>query len=836
LGFDTQKAYNILTSFPSGNYNVTYYKNPPSATINGAAYIQKATQTPFSWNGHDYQLFWTVNYQNALWATNGIPVPFVGTNISMQFQIPETSVMTNATTMTFTIADCPLVQGDWVFANEFLVDGNPATSLNFQTGFVSEPVTVTAGVSTVVVIFPYAVLAAGTYSAGILQYLTNNSDPTTDCLRWYDGDPTNGTYGWVNFCPPISADIYPIADQPDGQYYLIGARIIAPFKDRLLFFGPVIQTSSPNSQVYLQDTVIYSQNGTAFYTASFSPPYPISARTVFMPLLTPGSMAASNNEIATADAYWADVTGLGGYVTAGYEQPIVTISPNEDVFIVGFSSRQTRLIYSGDGIVPFTFYVINSELGSGSTFSAVNLDRGVLTSGEHGFVQTSQIGSQRFDLQIPDALFRFSLLNNGTQRICAQRDFVNEWVYFTYPSNNNNYSNTNANIFPNQTLQYNYREDTWAVFNESYTSYGQFRQSTGNTWATIGEKFATWADWNEPWSAGATTLLQPKVIGGNAQGFVILRDEGTNESNSIYIDNISFSSAITGATNANPVVITTANNLVAGQQIMIFGVMGMTQLNGNIYTILATTPTTISIDVDGTLFGAFISGGTVLPLTTVYSPDHGLTDGDYITINSVLGTVSTEVNGKIFSVFNCNTDGFNINPSISPGTYLGNGYIQRMYVPLIQTKQFNPSWGLSRKSRLGIQMYLLTKTSLGQITLLIYLSQNAIGLKNNAYNNGPIVPSAESQNNTLIYNTTLYTCPESGNLGLTPPNTNLQMVTANAQEQIWHRINTSLIGDTVQLGFTMSDAQMRDPSFNNQFSEIELHSFIIDVTPSQYLA
>jgi len=65
---------------------------------------------------------------------------------------------------------------------------------------------------------------------------------------------------------------------------------------------------------------------------------------------------------------------------------------------------------------------------------------------------------------------------------------------------------------------------------------------------------------------------------------------------------------------------------------------------------------------------------------------------------------------------------------------------------------------------------------------------------------------------------------------------NLQMPTASQQQQIWHRINTSLIGDTVQLGFTMSDEQMRDPSFNNQFEEIELHSFIIDVNPSSVLA
>jgi hypothetical protein len=98
-----------------------------------------------------------------------------------------------------------------------------------------------------------------------------------------------------------------------------------------------------------------------------------------------------------------------------------------------------------------------------------------------------------------------------------------------------------------------------------------------------------------------------------------------------------------------------------------------------------------------------------------------------------------------------------------------------------------------------------------------------------------VVPSV-SQNNSLIYSTVLYTCPESTNLGLTPANTNLQMLTAQFQEQTWHRMNTSLLGDTVQVGFTMNHEQMRDVDFNNQFEEIELHGFILDVNPSSMLA
>jgi len=62
------------------------------------------------------------------------------------------------------------------------------------------------------------------------------------------------------------------------------------------------------------------------------------------------------------------------------------------------------------------------------------------------------------------------------------------------------------------------------------------------------------------------------------------------------------------------------------------------------------------------------------------------------------------------------------------------------------------------------------------------------------------------------------------------------MVTGSQQSQIWHRKNISLLGDTVQIGITLSDEQMRDPEFDHQFAEIELHSFILDVSPSQVLA
>lgn len=752
IAFDTKYSYNIIRTAPFNSYNVSFYKNLPTATY--AGYTQKTNPTPVTWNGQDYQQFWSANYQNALWVTNGVTVPFVATNIGMPFAIPSATTRLSATTMQFTIVGNPLVVGDFVFVNEFVGSaGGDEDTLNFLTGFV----TVAGNAFTVT--FPNANITAGTYTGGMVQYLTNRSDVTKDCIRWYDGDPTNGsatspvlngTKGWVNFCPPLSRADYSIADLPLNQYYLVGAKMIVPFKDRLLFLGVVVQAST-GDPVYLQDTIVYSQNGTPYYTATFSTD-PSLPTTIFNSILVP------DNQTAFPPTFWGDQTGFGGWISAGLNQAIISCSTNEDALIVGFTGLHTRVIYTGNDLLPFNFYIINSEYGSGSTFSTINMDKGSLTRGSRGYVVASQTSVQRFDLDIPDEVYQIKLNENGFERVCAQRDFINEWVYFTYPSNSVRYK------FPNTTLFYNYRDQSWAQFTECYTTYGQFKKIDGFTWATIGTLYPTWSSWNIPWNAGTSTPLQPNVIGGNQQGFVIVKDEGTNEAKSLAIQDIS----------------------------------------GN----------------------------------TVTSPDHCLNKGDYIIISDAIGTVASQVNGNIFSVASATTDTFTLNPSITGGTYLGLGLIKRLYVPFIMTKQFPPSWGMARKTRIGPQQYLFSTTANAQIQLLIFLSQNMASQAQDfatAYNIGPIVPDPLSVNNSLIYSTVLYTCPESTNLGLTPANVNLNIVTAQQNAQTWHRMNTSLIGDTVQIGFTMSDEQMRDTDFNNQFAEIELHGFILDVNPSQLL-
>lgn len=771
IAFDTTYSYNISTSSPFNIYDVSFYKNPALDPINLPGYVVKTTWTPTTWNGQNYQQFWTTNYQGALWETNGIDTdPVTLGTIGMQFKpiLTVTGIVAGPPAFAnLQITAHGLVVGDFLFINEVIT----TTGINFQTGYV----TVVIDANNVTVEFPFATIA-NNGTGGIAQYLTNRSDITKDCLRWYDGDPTSGisplpssSKGWVNFAPPLNNIIlfpfFSISDLPPAQYYLVGARMITPFKDRLLFLGPIVQTST-GSPIYLQDTIIFSQNGTPYYTASFTGD-PSLSTTQFHQILVP------DNQTASPIAYWEDLTGFGGFISAGIENPITTVGSNEDVLVVGFSKIQTKLVSTGDGITPFLFYSTNSELGSGSTFSTIQLDKGVLTRGDRGYIISDQTGAQRFDEEILDQVFQINLQDHGSERFSAQRDFVNEWIYFTYPSNEFiNYTNGNPYTFPNQTLFYNYRDQSWSIFNETYTTYGQFRKSDGLTWNSA----PIWNDWHDPWNSGSITVRNTEVIAGNQQGFVIVReDEDTTETTSLYIQSFS----------------------------------------GN----------------------------------TITSPKHCLNNGDYILIFGAIGTIGTIVNFNIsraiYKISNATANTFDVDAfPVLTGTYFGGGLIERMYIPLIQTKQFPVNWGMARKTRLGPQQYLLTTTDKAQITLLIFLSQN----QSNAYNMGNIVPQLNVVNNSLIYSTILYTCPESTNLGLlpsstnmlNPANTNLQMVTASQQQQTWHRLNTSLIGDTIQIGFTLSDSQMRDlddsGNFISQFDEIEIHGFILDVTPSMSLA
>jgi hypothetical protein len=728
ISFDKTNAYQVNQEATPFFYNVTYYKG---------------TQVPFVWSGQDYQQFWTTNYSGAFWATNGNP------GLNFLEGTYSSGSTTDAITFNFKYGlsnFTTLVVGDKLWFNEWAAGG---VTINGIVGTVSNVSGAASG--------NYVVTFVGNQtvsSTGIAQLLTNTI-PGQDGIKWYDGDPTSGTgipastgLGWVNFAPPLTAATVSIYNTPAALYYLIGAQLILPFKDRLLFFNPTIGTSSGTS-IQLQDVVIWSWNGTPYY-----------------------ALPVPTNQTADVKAYYVDQTGLGGYLSAGISQPITTVANNEDVLLVGFAGargRKTRFVYTGNDLQPFLFYNINSELPSDSTFSAVTLDKGAIDIGVYGIAMTDQQSCQRIDLDIPDSVFQISNLQNGAQRVNAVRDFQKEWIYFCYPANNAfaDPSTLDPWKYPTQTLLFNYRDNTWAILYENFTSQGTFRYITGETWATL--PYSSWEEWVDPWNSGISSAQFPNIVGGTPQGYVLIKGEGTGEGPSCTIKAIASANmgTATQITSYNHCLASSNPNTQAGDFIYITGMIGATSLNGLI--------------------------------------------------------------GKVIQVVDANN--FIVDLPFPSGTYLGLGQFAKLSHPLMQTKQFNPYWEQGRQVRLSAQKYLMDYTFNAQVTLNVNLSQDP----DTAYNT--------KDNDALVYSQIMYTCPESTNLGLTPFNTNLQMPTAENQYQIWHRFNTSLIGDSVQIGITLSsqettpgarDAQMYNLDYAT--SEITVHGIHLTVDRASHLA
>ena len=95
---------------------------------------------------------------------------------------------------------------------------------------------------------------------------------------------------------------------------------------------------------------------------------------------------------------------------------------------------------------------------------------------------------------------------------------------------------------------------------------------------------------------------------------------------------------ITGATNASPCVLSVSGSYPGSYQLgtllQIQGVSGITQLNGNTYYVLSSTSNSVTINVDSTLFGLYITSlGTATPVFTTNCTEEIEMHGFIIDVN-----------------------------------------------------------------------------------------------------------------------------------------------------------------------------------------------------------
>ena len=122
---------------------------------------------------------------------------------------------------------------------------------------------------------------------------------------------------------------------------------------------------------------------------------------------------------------------------------------------------------------------------------------------------------------------------------------------------------------------------------------------------------------------------------------------------------------IADVTQANPGSVTTqtAHGLSTGNVVYITNVQGMTELNGNSYTITVTSTTTFTLGVDTTSFTAYVSGGTyyLTPVQFIFT-----LPGPFLSKEVVIGGV--DINGNSFAIADDGNGNLNLqtpNPVVS---------------------------------------------------------------------------------------------------------------------------------------------------------------------------
>lgn len=356
------------------------------------------------------------------------------------------------------------------------------------------------------------------------------------------------------------------------------ARIIVPFKDRLLLLNTIEQNSGGTTNTSYVNRCRFSHNGS-----------PLAANAWLEP-----------NQL-TADG--------AGFIDATTEEAIVSAEFIKDRLIVYFERSTWELVYTGNQIQPFLWQKINTELGSESTFSTVPFDKVILTIGNTGVHACNGANVERIDNDIPDQVFQIVDKREGVSRVAGIRDYYVEMVYWTFPATYQNPSE----VYPTRVLVYNYRTGTWAFNDDCITAFGYFEQQDGVTWASTTE---TWEVADFTWASGTTAAQFRQVIAGNQEGFVFIVDADLGRN--------ARAMQLTDMANVVPSGIDLTivdHTLNIDDYVMIEGAQGVTGVNGIIWNVAriidTNTVRVFSQAVPSHFTGTYRGGGYITRVSNI---------------------------------------------------------------------------------------------------------------------------------------------------------------------------------------------------------------------------
>lgn len=313
---------------------------------------------------------------------------------------------------------------------------------------------------------------------------------------------------WNVFEPVIKV----VANQVDK--YVKSARIIIPFKNRLLLLSTVEHDVTTNTNSLYSSRCRFSRNGS-----------PLPADTT-----NPATLASMSAAWLTGDQSWTVgaktiYSQRASFIDAPTSEEIKSAAIIKDRLIVYFEHSIWEIVDTGSEAQPFVWQQINSEFGTGAMNSLVPFDKAIFAFGNNAIHACSGLNAVKINNKIGDATYDLRLTENGADRICVARDFYKEMVYWSYPSTG---GGEYANTFPNKILAYNYEGDTWSVLDDCITAFGNYQGQEPLTWETA---LMTWGEAGFRWDEDIDKPQYRQIIGGNQQGFTFKCDSEitTNE-------------------------------------------------------------------------------------------------------------------------------------------------------------------------------------------------------------------------------------------------------------------------------------------------------------------
>lgn len=258
----------------------------------------------------------------------------------------------------------------------------------------------------------------------------------------------------------------------------------------------------------------------------------------------------------------SDIFGRGGFLDAPTNEAIVSVGFFRNVLIVFFEYSTWQLRYIGEYGIPFIWERISSDFGAVSTYSPIVFDQGVMVISDRGIIQGSAASVSRLDEQIPEQAFSFEIQNNAPNFVHGVRDFEKELVYWNY-LDTSNASTTQS--YPNTTLVFNYRNNTWAKFRDTITCFGTTQFQFGITWDSL----TTFWESNVSWDNVDDQQYVDYVTAGTQQGFINIYQNPDAETPQPVTTLYAPSMAITAVNfGVNPTQVTIPSHNLANSEII----------------------------------------------------------------------------------------------------------------------------------------------------------------------------------------------------------------------------------------------------------------------------